>query len=92
MAIDNNAKKASLLNMATPWPTMGPLLDGAFSQGEHQHLLGLYSGILAAEDTAAEVTAKGQVTVVRQRERSFSIAEAPRSTRVAEQNRTRTIS
>lgn len=47
MAIDTNGKKASLLNMGTPWYAMGPLVS-TFSQDELQHLLHLYSGILAS--------------------------------------------
>ena len=46
MAIDTNGKKASLLNLGTPWYVLGPLVS-TFSQDEQQHLLHLYSGILA---------------------------------------------
>lgn len=48
MAIDTDGEKASLINMGTPFPIMGPLLDGAFGIGEQLHLLNLYSGILPA--------------------------------------------
>ena len=46
MAIDTDGKKASLLNMGTPWYVLGPLVS-TWSQDELQHLLHLYSGILA---------------------------------------------
>jgi len=40
------ADNASLLNMGWPAFVLGPLMDGSFSQGELQHLLHLYAGIL----------------------------------------------
>lgn len=48
MAIDTTEKKLSLLNFGLPfWRTL-PEGDGSIGQGDRQHLLGLYAGILAA--------------------------------------------
>ena len=49
MAIDSNAKKASLLNFGTPFYVIGPLLDGSLDTGEQLHLLHLYSGLAPEE-------------------------------------------
>lgn len=47
MAIDTTEKKLSLINMRSSRLTL-PVGDGSFDQGDLQHFLGLYSGILAA--------------------------------------------
>lgn len=47
MAVDTKAKRFSMLNFGEG-DILLPDSDGSFSQGDRQHLLGLYSGILAA--------------------------------------------
>lgn len=48
MAIDTTEKKLSLLSFGLGGYTQ-PEGDGSFDQGDKQHFLGLYSGILASE-------------------------------------------
>lgn len=63
MAIDTNGEKASLINFGNPVPLMGPLLDGAFGQGEQQHLLNLYSGILAGSVISPDLAVSSKYIV-----------------------------
>jgi hypothetical protein len=46
MAVNDNTKKASVLNYNTPWLLPGPVLKGSFDQDERQHFLNLYADIL----------------------------------------------
>lgn len=48
MAIDTRAKRASVMGMGSPIPVMLPFPDGTIDQGDRQHFLELYSGILVA--------------------------------------------
>lgn len=49
MVIDTTEKKLSLLNFGLPLFRTLPEADGTITQGDRQHLLGLYAGILASE-------------------------------------------
>lgn len=64
MAIDSTAKKASLINLGTPWLVIGPILDGTFGTAEQQHLLHLYTGIAAAAPSAPLAGPTLQFTIV----------------------------
>lgn len=46
--IDTPAKRASLIGYGLPFRLALPIPDGTIGQGDRQHLVGLYSGILAA--------------------------------------------
>jgi len=56
MAAVTSGNILSLLNLAMPWWSTLPLPDGTISQGDQQHMLGLYSGILVGTGGTAEVT------------------------------------
>ena len=47
MAIDSKAKRFSMFNFGEDCALL-PDPDGSFDQGDRQHFLGLYSGILAS--------------------------------------------
>lgn len=47
MAIDTAAKRSSCLDHEEVWQFGMPLPDGAIGQGDRQHLVWTYSGILA---------------------------------------------
>lgn len=49
MAVDTNTKKLSLINFGLPWVDTLPEPSGDLDQGDRQHLISLYSGILAFE-------------------------------------------
>lgn len=53
MAVDTAEEKLSLLNFGLPFIRVLPFADNSLDQGDKQHLLGLYSGIMAA---AGQVT------------------------------------
>lgn len=46
MAVDTKGKRFSMLNFGQG-DALLPIADGSFDQADRQHLLGLYSGILA---------------------------------------------
>ena len=48
MAIDSREKKTSLLGYGLPFRVSLPYPDGTLDQGDRQHLIGLYAGILAS--------------------------------------------
>ena len=52
MAIDTAAKRSSALDHEEVWQWAAPLPDGAIGQGDRQHAIWTYSGIL----TGAAVT------------------------------------
>ena len=47
MAIDTAAKRSSSLDHEEPWTWGAPLPDGVIDQGDRQHSIWSYSGILA---------------------------------------------
>ncbi len=47
MAVDTAAKRASAINVASPWRMVLPPPDGTISAGDRQAVALLYSGILA---------------------------------------------
>jgi len=47
MAIDTRNKRASAIDIESPWRDSLPLADGAIGQADRQHAAFLYSGILA---------------------------------------------
>ena len=47
--IDTLRKRASLLGFDLPYADMLPIADGSFDQGDRQHFLGMYSGLLAEQ-------------------------------------------
>lgn len=49
MAVDTTEKKLSLLQFGKPFVVTLPVGDGTIDQGDRQHLISLYSGILAQE-------------------------------------------
>jgi hypothetical protein len=49
MAVDSRQKRMSIMNWGNVWRSQWPIGDGAFDQGDRQHLLRMYSGILWAE-------------------------------------------
>lgn len=51
MAIDTQEKRLSLIGYGLPWRITLPYPDGGLDQGDRQHLLGLYAGILASSLT-----------------------------------------
>lgn len=54
MAIDTAAKQSSMLNMVCgPSFNLLPIPDGAYDDGDKQHLLGLYRGIAFLQITPA---------------------------------------
>lgn len=46
MAVDTNSKKLSLISILQPYNTPIPTSTGSLSQGDRQHLIWDYSGIL----------------------------------------------
>lgn len=51
MAIDSVAKRWSMLQFAMGLPFQTPFIgDGVIGRGDRMHMLGMYAGILAAED------------------------------------------
>lgn len=57
MAIDTAAKRSSSLDHEEPWQWGAPLPDGTIGQGDRQHSIWSYSGILAGAASAASATA-----------------------------------
>jgi hypothetical protein len=53
MAIDTAAKRLSIMDMDESTMPGMPAPDGAITQGDRQHFLWLYSGILAAGGATA---------------------------------------
>jgi hypothetical protein len=51
MAIDTAAKRSSSLDHEEPWQFCAPIPDGAIGQGDRQHSIWSYSGILAEAST-----------------------------------------
>lgn len=47
------ANRLSAINLTMPW-RWPPIPDGAIEQGDRQHLVGLYAGILARARAAVE--------------------------------------
>lgn len=47
MAIDTTEKKLSLIGFGRSHRLTLPFADGSLDQGDRQHLIGLYAGILA---------------------------------------------
>lgn len=46
--LDTRSKRASSVQILTPWVQAPPLPDGTLGQGDRQHIAWTYSGILAA--------------------------------------------
>lgn len=53
MAVDTARKRASLIGYGLPFRLMLPIADGSLDQGDRQHLVGLYAGILAGAAVVA---------------------------------------
>lgn len=53
MAMDTAAKRSSSLDHEEPWTWGAPLPDGVINQGDRQHSIWSYSGILAGAATVA---------------------------------------
>ena len=57
MAIDTAAKRSSALDHEEPWQWGAPLPDGTIGQGDRQHSIFSYSGILAGAAAGISATA-----------------------------------
>lgn len=47
MALDTRDKRASAINVASPWRGLLPVPDGSLNQADRQHVAFLYRGIAA---------------------------------------------
>lgn len=47
MALDTQDKRSSAMHLGSPWRGMLPIPDGTLGQGDRQHIMFLYQGILA---------------------------------------------
>lgn len=54
MAVDTALKRASVINVSSPWRGILPLPDGVMGQGDRQVVALMYSGISAAVAEEAE--------------------------------------
>lgn len=47
MALDTANKRLSAIHLGSPWRGLLPIPDGTLNQGDRQHVMFFYSGILA---------------------------------------------
>ena len=55
MAVDTRQKRHSLIGYGLAYRLTLPVSDGALGQGDRQHLVGLYSGILATSPPTVDL-------------------------------------
>lgn len=60
MAIDTAEKRFSIMNVGTPSTDTIIVADGTIAQGDRQHFLDLYSGILAGAPGGDETIAQAR--------------------------------
>lgn len=60
MAIDTASKRLSCLDYEEPWAEAMPIPDGTIDQGDRQHAIWSYSGILAT-GSVVPVTPLGKI-------------------------------